>query len=177
MAVHSRHVFFRRIDGKPGTEEATFDEVLEDFHRIKETRAGKEGAEYFSDIATVALHAQSVRALLDADIKVSMGEILRNVGRFPNYLTYPLPAQIAIFDRVFNRGLTNIIATSSFLDAIRSRNWKAAVQAANHSRVADKNSNRQAKVRDLFLNAARQEPFFVDPKCPPKSILHVHGAM
>ena len=106
-----------------------------------------------------------------------MDDILRNVGRFPNFLTYPLPAQIAIFDRVFNRGLPKIISTTVFLDAIRSRNWKAAVQAANHSNVADANPDRQAKVRDLFLNAARQEPFFVDPKCPPKSILHVQGAM
>ena len=118
-----------------------------------------------------------IGALLDQDIKLHMGEILRNVGRFPNFLTYPLPAQIAIFDRVFNRGLTSIISTTSFLDAIRSRNWKAAVQAANHSDVADANPDRQATVKDLFLNAAVQEPFFIDPKCPPKPILHVRDAM
>lgn len=172
--IHRRFPFvYRDPRSSGGAKRANDLEVRDEYRRIMATKAGGKGAEHFRNLTSLDLTANGIDRLLDRDIDDHLGDILRNTGRFPNYLTYPLDAQLAILDRVFNRGLPKILGANPFMEAIQRRDWTSAIQAVNHSLVAAPDPNRQSQMKQYFQNAARQEPYFVDPKCPRKAIVDI----
>ncbi len=113
---------------------------------------------------------EGIAGLLTHDIPRLMNEITNRQGTFPHYFTYPRDAQLGLLDTVFNRGIVKVLAVPAYLQAIQNRDWKAAAQAS--ANVGRPSATRKMEVENLFNSAASVEPFFVDPICPPKSILN-----
>ena len=176
LAIHERFGFYnRRDDGEPGAELADFEDVLKDYRQFEGYGKHDTNARAFRRSTSVDLLSGDVIGLRDQDIEVRIGEIQNSPQHFPHYLTYPLDAQLALLDMVFNRGMRRVKNDDrSFIEAIQNRNWKRAAETS--SNVGNPSDPRQAEAKGLFMQAAAKEPYFIDPKCS-KPILHVRDAM
>ncbi|MCZ6666136.1 MAG: hypothetical protein O7B81_12580 [Gammaproteobacteria bacterium] len=170
-AIHRQFGFYYRAPGGgPSSARATEADVVADFRTVAAKKLSNHHARFFEQFTTVDMKRQGIEGLLAQDVQRELGNITRNSSRFPHYLTYPRDAQLAILDTVFNRGISKVFAAPAYLQDIQNRDWKAAAQTSTN--VRPPTAQRQAEVAALFSNAAKIEPFFVDSKCPPMSILN-----
>ena len=176
LAIHERFGFYkRRDDGEPGTEKADFEDVLRDYRKIETLHLHGQPAHDFWQFTTVDLMLGDIIRLRDQDIEEHLGYLLHYKKEFPNYLSYPLGAQLALLDMSFNRGNRTVREDyPPFIEAIQNRNWMRAAEAS--SKVGKPSETRQAAISSLFKQAAAIEPYFIDPECS-KPILHVRDAM
>ena len=176
FVIHERYGFYkRRDDGEPGIEKASFEDVLRDYRKIENLHLHDHPAHHFWQFTTVDLMPGDIISLRDQDIEVHLAEILTRQREFPHYMTYPLPAQLALLDVVFNRGGSTVLGKSPLMEAVRSRNWSAASKSLFGE--TEPSRDRVRMVQRWFDEAAKKEPFFIDAKCRPKALLHVEGAM
>ncbi len=172
FVIHERYGFYkRRDDGEPGIEKASFEDVLKDYRKIENLHLHDHPAHHFWQFTTVDLMPSDIISLRDQDIEVHLAEILTRQREFPHYMTYPLPAQLALLDLVFNRGGPTVLGKSPLMEAVRSRNWSAASKSLFGE--TEPSRDRVRMVQRWFDEAAKKEPFFIDPKCRPKALLHV----
>lgn len=100
----------------------------------------------------------TILALDDIDDRVRQ---IRHV--FPYFDTYPHPAKLGLQDMVYTLGIGNTRNIFvNFSAAVRRRDW---VEAANQSNRGGVAPPRNTLVRGWFLDAAREEPSFVNPNC------------
>lgn len=172
--VHARFGFYKRdANGRTSNVRATEAEVLADFRNVTDHEMPNAAAGAYKKFTTVDLTSQGIEALRDYDILRHLNEFVRRSDVFPSYFTYPFPAQLALLDRMFNRGMPNLLIAVQFTEAIKNRNWKRALKEVDHANVRDLNDLRQANMKQLFADAARVESFFIDPKCPRMPILQI----
>ncbi len=172
--VHARFGFYTRDrNGQTTNVKATEADVLADFRNVSANTLGNVAASNYKKFTTVDLTPQGIEALRDYDIQRHLNEFIRRSDVFPNYFTYPFPAQLALLDRMFNRGLPNLLIATQFIESIKNRDWKRAAKEVDQSSVRAPSNTRQTEMKRLFTDAARQEPYFVDPKCPRTPILQI----
>lgn len=181
-AIHQQFGFYKRDPqtDKRTNNKADIADVLADFRVIDARgRANKQQNQKNNDIArsfkpftASELKSDDILRLRDRDIDDKIDAILRNPRDLLNYMTFPVEAQLAILDLVFNRGEGSVTSAPSFVDAVRSRDWKRAAQMSNTVGAAP-SSTRQGDVEFMLSRAAAVEPYFVDLKCPRKKIVDI----
>ena len=105
-------------------------------------------------------------------------EFPRQLGSFfGDFQTYPATVQLAMLDMAYTMGTKKFFEVfKRFRAALAGRNW---IRVAAESKRSDKDANgnpiqnmpRRNKVtKDWILEAIRDEPFFINPDCPPKRL-------
>ena len=118
------------------------------------------------------MRQDGIKALFIQDVIKNLGYIVNSTSSFPKYRTYPLDAQLALLDMVFNRGIGTVRSDEpTFIEAIQNRDWKRAAKISGD--VGTPSDTRQKEVEKLFSNAAKKEPYFINPGCGRKSILNL----
>ena len=146
--------------------------MIGDFHSVLANRSGGADANYYRSFTSVDLTSLGIKQLLEQDTNEQLRLIREFGSRITAYFTYPLDAQIAVLDMVFNRGIGTVLNQGAdFLVAVRNRNWKAAGLLS--ARVGTPAPVCQAEIKRLFDSAARVEPVFIDSKCARRPILQI----
>ncbi len=144
------------------------------FNKVKNSAiSGQAGAVAFEPLTNIEISAAeaTTRALL------AMDDFLRQLGAssfYPDFASYPTPAQMGLLDMAYTLGPTGTRDTfKRFTAAVHRRNWKLAAKESNRPQVSPQpgvTPDRNKIVRQWFEQAARQEHFFIDPACRPKRI-------
>lgn len=138
--------------------------------------SGLAGAHHskFKNLTHIDLSLTDIDKLFDADVD----EFVNQLGSFfKGYETYPGKMQLAMLDMAFNMGTKNFFNKfKKFRAALALRNW---IKVADESERSAKDSNgvsipnmpaRNIKVRQWILDAIKEQPFFINPACPPKLV-------
>ncbi len=164
----------------------------------KHKRKGKVHAMHkrnaYLDVLTSKITNGSLKAFIDEthiDLDpVVIGDIFRNdvnnfidelTHCFPDFETYPASAQLGMLDLIYNIGRANFCGGFPvFQKALKFRNWiKVAEESHRLEEINGKHNEtmerRNEVVRDWFLDAIKDEPFFLNPECPPKNVSMVRG--
>ncbi len=135
-------------------------EIEADFLAVRNSGRANAYAFVFDPLTKLEMSQADATVLALDDIDDRMRQI-RHV--FPHIDTYPHPAKLGLQDMVFALGIGNTVGIfTKFSDAVRHRDW---TRAANQSNRISASVDRNAQVRDWFLDAAREEPNFVNPNC------------
>lgn len=146
--------FVEEETGQP----ATRDSIRAAYAAVRDAgHLTRNGADAFAAITTVRLPRAAVQTVYDrdfTDIVEPTRSNLRTVGGGLD--SYPLPAQLAIVDMAFNLGPSGL-----YNEFTRFRNEGLAQRdfnvAARESRRRDIGERRNARTRNLLLEAARIE--------------------
>ena len=104
-------------------------------------------ASAYRDLSKIDLPASSIQQLLTNSLESAEADLRRT---FAEYDRFPLEAQEALIDMVFNLGLPRFGKYSRLISAAREGNWDVAA-AQSHREGPD--DRRNAAIRDLFLQA------------------------
>lgn len=147
--------------------EAMPSEKREAFMRVKSYDAGRNAS---AEAYNPAHNQRLLNIHIDKpDMEWALEQRLREGERhlkraFPEFESYPRPAQIALFDMEYNLGPTKFRPNRidpktgeeegwpKLFDAINRRDWK---QAAEQSHRRDIDDQRNQKAQNLFLESAR----------------------
>ncbi len=137
-----------------GTETlASEDEIRAEYAVIAAMQSDKgKVASYFEDFTTLTLSQSDIDKLVVDHMRGDLEALLR---MFPEFGNYPLPAQIAIWDMIYNLGpsrLRNLFP--SMRQAILDSDWE---EAANESHRDGPSEERNQLVFDLFMDAAQED--------------------
>ena len=107
-------------------------------------------ASYYEQFTQLVLNQTTIDGLVTEHIRGDFDGLLKI---FPEFGNFPLPAQVAIWDMVYNLGLAGFRRKFPNLqDAAREGNWEIAAEESERSNVGD---DRNDYVHNLFLDAAR----------------------
>lgn len=135
-------------------------EIEADFLAVRNSGLKNADALVFDTMTKLEMSQADATVLALDDIDERVRQIKH---AFPYFDTYPHPVKLGLQDMVFNLGIGNTLGIfTKFSAAIRRRDW---TEAANQTNRLDVASNRNALVRGWFLDAAREEPHFVNPNC------------
>ncbi len=138
-------------------------EIETAFNAVKNARhlTGKPATE-FRPLTTLELPNTEIESLMKLDVDEFL-RLLKNDNKFSDYETYPPTAKLGLLDMAFNVGVKRLKDRFSvFTGAVSRRDWMLAAKES-HRRQPDEKRNNQ--VRDWFLRAALEEPFFLRPPC------------
>lgn len=97
-----------------------------------------------------------------------VGRILGDTEQlFQDFNSYPTAAQFGLLDMTFNIGIGDLpIKFPNFIDfGVNKRNWALA---ANENERGALEQARNDLIRNKFIEATREEPFFHDSSCVTK---------
>ncbi len=119
----------------------------------------------FKDLTHLELSKTDAASLAFKDVDEFIQELENG---FVGFETFPEPAKRGLLDLIFNLGATTFFAQFEKLrNAVAYRNWRAVALESSRRGI---NQSRNNYVRDLFLKAAKAEPFFIDPKTNPNDV-------
>ena len=140
-------------------------DVENDFLTVKNARSTNASAAFYDRFTRLEMSQADATVLAFDDIDDSLRQAK---ARFPHFDTFPHPAKLGLLDMVYNLGIGKIFASAQkrgfprFRAAVRRRDWNVAAKESNRP---DVKAARNKQVRDWFLDAAREEPYFVNPNC------------
>ena len=149
------------------------------FDEVRRNRAlAQYGASAFKDITQLDLDLTDIEALFDADIAGFKKLFGSGTGqRFEDFWTYPAGAQMGMLDIAYTMGVHDFFDGFPVLrEALESRNWLKVADESGRKVKLDKQGNpglmaeRNVIVRGWFLDAFKDEPFFLNSDCPPKKL-------
>lgn len=161
---------------KEGNKKSIEDAIRGDYFRVLNSGMKCKDHELFEPITTVDLNPTEIEHLFDSDFDAFVEQLSGLSGPFPDFATYPESAQLGMLDLAYNTGAHGFYTGFPVLvEALRYRNWiEVAEQSHREEEVEGKINDtivqRNEVVRRLFLDAIKSEPFFVNPKCPPKRL-------
>jgi hypothetical protein len=142
-------------------------------HKKNPTRSDVKQNQSASNFASSSIIEDERDVKIQIRLSRSGGEILFHedvdrilndtVRAFPEYSTFPLPAQFGFLDMAYNSGIGTIRNEYKKFKGrgVDKRNWSYA--ATESDRFKDK--KRDDLIRDKFNQAAAEEPFFHDISC------------
>ena len=132
---------------------ATEDEIRAEYEVIAAMQSDQgKVASYFEDFTTLTLSQLDIDKLVVEHMRGDLEALLR---MFPEFGNYPLPAQIALWDMIYNLGpsrLRNLFP--KMRQAILDADWE---EAANESHRDGPSVERNQFVFDLFMDAAQED--------------------
>jgi GH24 family phage-related lysozyme (muramidase) len=132
------------IDGRP----ATGDEILADYARVSAVEKGPQ-ATFFANLTKCRMADPDIDALLVAD--VTRFEALL-AAAFPDWNSYPEPAQEALFDMAYNLGISGLQKKfPSMMAAVHAGKWDDAAAQCHRTGIGEPRNQQTAA---LFLQAA-----------------------
>ena len=134
-------------------ELATEAEIRAEFDLIDGMLGSQErGAEYYRNFTSLYLPQDEIDRLVVEHMRGDFDDLLR---MFPYFGDYPLPAQIALWDMIYNLGPGGLRREFPLMrQAIQDGDWE---EAARQSHRSDIGEPRNDYVRDLFMEAAEDD--------------------
>ncbi len=134
----------------------------------------KDGAFAFKEITHIDLDFNAIEFLFDKDVAGFKG-LLKSGNPFPDFMTYPAGAQLGMLDMAYTMGVAGFYRGFPVLtEALKSRNWLKVADESGRRVISDIHGNpglmadRNKIVHGWFLEAFKDEPFFLNSDCPPK---------
>ena len=124
----------------PGTAQA-------DFAAVAAAEKGKLALSY-QGLTTCRMNDDAIDALVAADVARFTGQLQAG---FPNWNTYPGPAQEALFDMAYNLGIGGLKKFHNMLAAVDAGQWETAAQECHRTGISE---DRNQETAALFRQAA-----------------------
>ncbi len=136
---------FKKSNNTPASK----DEIKLDYEAVKKQPKNRL-ASFYKNHTTLKLSETDINALTDKHIDSFEGELKRI---FPDFSTLPSEVRLALFDLIFNVGMTDLNNNwPSLKKAVKAKDWTTA--AAESSRKSPISAERNKYVKDLFEKAA-----------------------
>lgn len=134
-------------------ELATEAEIRAEFDLIDDMLGSQErGAEYYRNVTSLHLPQDEIDRLVVAHMRGDLDDLLR---MFPYFGDYPLSAQIALWDMIYNLGAGGLLREFPLMrQAIQEGNWEEAARQSHRSGIGE---SRNDYVRDLFMEAGEDD--------------------
>ena len=144
---------------------AAAEHVENAFDKVKNSGLVNTRAEVFKTLTHIDLPPEEVRKLFESDASGFLRE-LRHI--FSDFDSFPQKAKWGTLDLIYNLGGPKFRSLfKRFQAAVKERNWKAAAAQSKRSETDEVGEpiqgvvDRNITVRDWFLRAALDEPFFL----------------
>jgi GH24 family phage-related lysozyme (muramidase) len=124
------------ISGRPASPE----EIAGDFEKVAAATKGLPAAQY-EPLSAGRLPDASVTSLAVADIERFEAALMKT---FPQWSSYPEPAQEALFDMAFNLGIAGLHKFPKLLAAVDSRNWEIAAAECQRQGISEARNQQTA---------------------------------
>ena len=138
-----------------------------------------EDASEFKEMTHIDLDLNDIQSLFDNDVRGFLGELNEE---YKDFETYPASAQYGMLDLIYNIGNKRFFYPEFplFHEALAFRNWIEVAEESHRNEVINGKHNetmarRNVVVRDWFLEAFEDEPFFINTGCPYKSLSMIAG--
>lgn len=136
------------VDPNTG-KKATSIEIKADYDNVKKQTKDRRAA-YYKKYTKLILTQSDIDKLTNDHIDAFYKELKKIYTDFDKY---PLEVRLALFDMIFNLGMTNLKNTwPNFNKAIKAKDWQKA--ADNSKRKAPVAASRNKYVKDLLEKAA-----------------------
>lgn len=136
---------FKKSDNKPASKE----EIKADYETVKKQPTNRL-ASFYKKHTKLHLSVADINTLTNKHIDNFESELKKI---FPDFSTYPSEVRLALFDIIFNVGMTDLNNKwPNFKKAVKDKDWTAAAKASN--RKAPISAERNKYVKDLFEKAA-----------------------
>jgi GH24 family phage-related lysozyme (muramidase) len=106
-------------------------------------------AGYYEPFTRLYLSQSDIDGLALKHLRADFRALLR---QYPDFGNFPLPAQIALLDMLYNLGPPVMSSYSNMRRAIHAADWEAAARQSARSGISDE---RNQHVFNLFMEAAR----------------------
>ena len=134
---------FVQADGQA----ATAADIAAEFDKLAQ-QEGNRVASYYKQFTTLILTDAEIDNLTDKHIDSFYGELKTIYDGFDDF---PSDAKLALFDLIFNLGMTNLRKKWPKMNAcVAARDWTAAADNCRRRGIADA---RNDYVKDLFISA------------------------
>lgn len=129
----------------------------------------------------IDLDINEIERLFISDVREFVRQ-LQSKKEFSEFDSYPASVQLGLLDLLYTIGYKGFFGSKTekgfekLAGALKYRNWIEAAEESHRIDTDEKrglNENMQFRnkvVREWFLGAIKDEPFFVNPKCPKKNI-------
>jgi len=135
---------FKKSNGMPASK----DEIKADYETVKKQSKNRV-AIFYKKHAKLVLHEADINMLTNKHIDVFENELKRI---FSGFLMYPIEVRYALFDIIFNVGMTDLNNKwPNFKKAVKAQDWTKASKESN--RKAPISAERNKYVKDLFEKA------------------------
>ena len=136
---------FKKSNGAPASKE----EIKADYDSVKKQPKNRL-ASYYKNHVKLKLSDRDIDTLTDNHIDSFESE-LKMV--FSDFYTYPSEVKLALFDIIFNVGMTDLNNQwPVFKKAVKAKDWSTAAKESNRKHPISKERNKY--VKDLFEKAA-----------------------
>lgn len=136
------------VDSKT-SKKATVDDIKADFENVSKQPKNKFSS-YYKAHTKLVLNQIEIDNLTNSHIEIFYNE-LKLV--YPEFDSYPEAARLALFDLIFNLGMTNLRTLwPTFNKAVKEKDWKKAGDASNRSPPISALRNKY--VKDLLYDAS-----------------------
>ncbi len=141
-------------------------DLANDFNAVKNSGMTGFLAHNFAPLTGHEMTLAEATRLFDDDVNIKLRELKARVA-FPEFDTYPPVAKLGLVDMSFTLGVRGVWnGYPVFTAAALRRDWKAAATQSDRPVLAARN----AEIRMWFREAAKKEPFFIDPRCRAKKL-------
>ncbi|MCF6212154.1 MAG: hypothetical protein L3J88_12405 [Gammaproteobacteria bacterium] len=128
---------------------ASKDEIKTDYEAVKKQPKNRL-ASFYKNYVKLKLLDLDINTLTNKHIDSFEGELKKI---FPDFPTYPSEVRFALFDIIFNIGMTNLNRNwPKFKKAVIVKDWITAAKESNRKKPISKERNKY--VKDLFEKAA-----------------------
>ena len=139
--------FIVQKDSKTATKE----QIKTDYDTVKKQTKGLLSSTYKKH-TKLKLKKTDIDKLTNKHIDTFEGELKKVYGT-DAFAAYPSEVRLALFDMIFNLGMTNLKSKfPTFNKYIKAKNWSEAAKESNRSDVSDA---RNKYVKDLLEKAAK----------------------
>ncbi|MET1257381.1 glycoside hydrolase family protein [Aliikangiella maris] len=136
---------FKKSNNMPASK----DEIKADYEAVKKQPKNRL-ASFYKKQAKLNLSDLDINTLTNKHIDSFESELKRI---FPDFTTYPIEVRLALFDIIFNVGMTDLNNKWSGLKkAVKAKDWSEAAKESN--RKSPISAERNKYVKDLFEKAA-----------------------
>ena len=130
---------------------ATKDQIKTDYDTVKKQTKGLLSSTYKKH-TKLKLKKTDIDKLTNKHIDTFEGELKKVYGA-EAFAAYPSEVRLALFDMIFNLGMTNLKSKfPTFNKYIKAKNWSEGAKESNRSDVSDA---RNKYVKDLLEKAAK----------------------
>ncbi|MEE8188190.1 MAG: hypothetical protein V3T80_03180 [Kiloniellales bacterium] len=141
--------------------------IINAFNKVKNSGLAGSRHTVFEPLTSIEISEADAIAKAWGDARVFIEE-LKKQDFFREFDTFPVTAKMGLLDMIYTLGLPNLLTIFKvFNPTVRRRDWRIAANESSRSTVS---ASRNQIVRQWFEQAAKQEPFFIDPACRPKKI-------
>jgi GH24 family phage-related lysozyme (muramidase) len=147
VTVGIGHAIPSAADASQLSWESAADQAQAGWTAVKAAQEGLVASRY-APLTTCRMDNDAINQLAAADVRIFTQSLAAN---FPNWDTYPAPAQAALFDMAYNLGIGGLKKFHNMLAAVDAGQWETAAQQCHRMGIQDERNQETAA---LFRKAA-----------------------